>query len=91
MRESRFAATDPVAGAAAAPDSVGLSLFVLWRHGVRFVGHTGSQAGFRAFAYLNPATGAIVIAAFNTRNDAREGESAAGFRELRDAALKLIL
>ena len=90
MRQSRFPAADPVAGAAVAPDSVGLSIFVLWRHGVRFVGHTGSQAGFRAFAYLNPATGAAVIAAFNTRNDAREQESAAGFRAVRDAALELI-
>jgi CubicO group peptidase (beta-lactamase class C family) len=90
MWQARYLATDPVAGAAGAPDSVGLSLFVLWRHGVRFVGHTGSQAGFRAFAYLNPATGAIVIAAFNTRNDAREAESAAGFREIRDRALGLI-
>jgi CubicO group peptidase (beta-lactamase class C family) len=90
MWQSRFPATDPVAGAAGAPDSMGLSTFVLWRDGVRFVGHTGSQAGFRAFAYLNPATGATVIAAFNTRNDAREAESAAGFREIRDRALGLI-
>jgi CubicO group peptidase (beta-lactamase class C family) len=90
MWQARYLATDPVAGAAVAPDSVGLSVFVLWRHGVRFVGHTGSQAGFRAFAYLNPATRAIVIAAFNTRNDAREAESAAGFREIRDRALALI-
>lgn len=89
MWQARLPATEPVAGGAQ-PDSVGLSVFVLWRHGVRFVGHTGSQAGFRAFAYLNPATGATVIAVFNTRNDAREDESAAGFRDVRDRALALI-
>jgi CubicO group peptidase (beta-lactamase class C family) len=63
MWRSRHLATEPVAGAAAATDSMGLSFFVLWRRGARFVGHTGSQAGFRAFAYLNPSTGAAVIAA----------------------------
>jgi len=89
MWQARLPATEPVAGAAG-PDSVGLSVFVLWRQGVRFVGHTGSQAGFRAFAYLNPTTGAVVIAAFNTRNDAREEESAAGVRDVRDRALALI-
>ena len=89
MWRARLPATEPVTGAAE-PDSVGLSVFVLWRHGVRFVGHTGSQAGFRAFAYLNPATGAAVIAVFNTRNDLREEESAVGFRDVRDRALALI-
>jgi hypothetical protein len=57
---------------------------------VRFVGHTGSQAGFRAFAYLEPASGAVVVAAFNTRNERRGEESAAGMRRIRDAALALI-
>lgn len=90
MWQSRYPAAEPVTGAAAAPDSMGLSFFVLWRRGARFVGHTGSQAGFRAFAYLNPSTGAVVIAAFNTRNDARPEASAAGFRAVRDAALGLI-
>lgn len=90
MWRSRHLATEPVAGAAPAADSMGLSFFVLRRRGARFVGHTGSQAGFRAFAYLNPSTGAAVIAAFNTRNDARPEESAAGFRAVRDAALGLI-
>lgn len=53
-------------------------------------GHTGSQAGFRAFAYLEPATRTVVIAAFNTRNDARPEESTAGFRAVRDAALGVL-
>jgi len=90
MWQARYLAADPVAEAAGTPDSIGLSFFVLWRHGARFVGHTGSQAGFRAFAYLNPSTGAVVVAAFNTRNDARSEQSGAGFRAVRDAALGLI-
>ena len=71
-------------------DSIGLSFFVLWRDGVRFVGHTGHQAGFRSLFYLNPRTRAAVIAAFNTTNDVDPAGSEAGFREIRDRALELI-
>jgi CubicO group peptidase (beta-lactamase class C family) len=92
MWESRYLASDPVAAATpkAIADSVGLSFFILWRHHTRFVGHTGSQAGFRAFLYIDPATRAAVLASFNTRNDARPEESAVGFRAIRDDALQLI-
>jgi len=71
-------------------DSVGLSFFVLWRGGVRFIGHTGHQAGFRSFFYLEPQTKAAVIAAFNTTNDAREAESRQGFKRIIDAALAMV-
>ncbi len=71
-------------------DSVGLSFFMVTRGGTRFVGHTGHQAGFRAFFYLDPNARAAVIAAFNTTNEAREEESARGFNAIRDAALELI-
>src|SRR2546430_10371090 len=71
-------------------DSVGLSFFVLWRDGVRFIGHTGHQAGFRSFFYLNPKTSAGLIAAVHTTNDARDAESAQGFAAIRDAVLELI-
>jgi len=72
-------------------DSVGLSFFVLWRGGARFIGHTGHQAGFRSFFYLNPRTRGAVIAAFNTTNEADNDKSEQGFRAVRDAALELIL
>ena len=36
---------------------------------VTLVGHTGSQAGFRALVYFNPHTRAAVVAAFNTANE----------------------
>ena len=71
-------------------DSVGLSFFMLTRGGTRFVGHTGHQAGFRSFFYLNPHTRAAVIAVFNTTNEAREQESTRGFNAIRDAALEVI-
>lgn len=47
-------------------DSLGLGFFLVERNGLRLVGHTGSQAGFRAFFYLDPVTQAGVVAVFNT-------------------------
>lgn len=46
-------------------DSIGLGFFILRRNGTRTIGHTGSQAGFRSFFYLDPETGAGAIAVFN--------------------------
>ena len=71
-------------------DSVGVSFFVVWRDGTRFIGHTGHQAGFRSFFYLNPRTRGGVIAAFNTTNEADNDRSEQGFRAVRDAALTLL-
>ncbi len=90
MWRAHYLAGEPVATADVPADSIGMSFFVLWRHGTRFVGHTGSQAGFRSFFYINPVTRAGVIAAFNTTNYARPPASAAGFRAIRDSALALI-
>jgi hypothetical protein len=55
-----------------------------------FVGHTGSQAGFRAFLFLNPATGAGVVAAFNTDSDLPRGSGPSALQRIRDQALELI-
>jgi CubicO group peptidase (beta-lactamase class C family) len=71
-------------------DSIGLSFFVVPHRGETFVGHMGSQAGFRGFIYLNQRTGDAVIANFNTRNDAHPEESMRGLLAVRDAALDLI-
>jgi len=90
MWQARYLAVEPVAGVATPADSIGLSFFILWRAGARFVGHTGHQAGFRSFFYINPATGSGVVAAFNTTNDADNERSEAGFRAVRDAALALL-
>jgi CubicO group peptidase (beta-lactamase class C family) len=35
----------------------------------RYVGHTGSQQGFRSFFYIDPASGSAVMMVVNTTND----------------------
>ena len=91
MWRARYLAVEPVAGEVTPADSMGLSFFILWRGGTRFVGHTGHQAGFRSFFYINPATGSGVVAAFNTANEADNDRSEAGFRAVRDSALALLV
>jgi CubicO group peptidase (beta-lactamase class C family) len=55
-------------------DSIGVGFFIRNRDGLRLVGHTGSQRGFRAFFYVAPERGVGVIAAFNTAaSDDRAG------------------
>lgn len=78
-----------VVGAAA--DSMGLSFFLTSRRGVTIPGHTGHQAGFRSFLYLNPRTQEAVIGVLNTANDARAGASAAGWTSLINGAFDLLV
>lgn len=77
-------------GSSVDEDSVGLSFFIVRRGQTTFVGHTGNQAGFRAFMFLNPASGGGVIAAFNTDSDLPEGDESATVQRIRDQALSLI-
>jgi CubicO group peptidase (beta-lactamase class C family) len=67
---------------------MGLSFFVLDRDGTRLLGHTGSQAGFRAFVYFNPVNRAAVIAAFNSTNSSSPANAA--YRRLHEAALAIL-
>jgi CubicO group peptidase (beta-lactamase class C family) len=67
---------------------MGLSFFIRDRNGQRILGHTGSQAGFRAFFYFDPANGAAVIAAFNTTNNAVPATALQ--RRMVEAALDLL-
>jgi CubicO group peptidase (beta-lactamase class C family) len=55
---------------------VGLGYFIVERDGVRLIGHTGSQAGFRSFFWIHPESGKAIIAVFNTSSppDAPEGK-----------------
>ena len=69
---------------------MGLSFFVTRQNGQRIVGHTGSQAGFRAFFYWNPESRTAVIAAFNTNNPADPRRSADGYRTVRAIAWDLL-
>ena len=68
--------------------SMGLSFFVQSRDNARIIGHTGSQAGFRSFMYLNPANGMAVIAVFNTTNYA--SPAAALYDRMHKAAKELL-
>lgn len=56
-------------------EAMGLSFFRLERPGQPVIlGHTGSQAGFRAFLYFNPVNRTGLVAAFNTgREDSPAG------------------
>jgi len=67
---------------------MGLSFFVLDRDGQRILGHTGSQAGFRAFYYFDPQTQAGIVAAFNTANYAAPATTLQ--QRLYDATLALL-
>lgn len=72
----------------AANEWMGLGFFVLKRGPTTFIGHTGSQAGFTSFMYLNPATSDGVIVAFNTLRDVPRAQPA--FQAIREAALALM-
>ena len=66
------------------------SFFVYRKGDATIVGHTGSQAGFRAFVYWNPATRDAVIAAFNTSNEVDARASSRGFTLLREVAWTML-
>jgi len=84
------------------PEFMGLSFFLDPRTTssatTTFIGHTGSQAGFRAFLEFNPETGRAIIAAFNTshsegHNDAENAaaeRSHEGYRVLREQSFNLL-
>jgi CubicO group peptidase (beta-lactamase class C family) len=78
----------PMAASPTSPDSMALSFFVVHRQGATFIGHTGSQAGFRSFLFFNPETSAVVIAAFNTTNESSPARAA--YTRMYEAALTLL-
>ncbi|HYW72644.1 MAG TPA: serine hydrolase domain-containing protein [Pyrinomonadaceae bacterium] len=57
------------------PEFMGLSFFLTPRGPVTFIGHIGSQAGFRAIMEFNSKTGAAIIAAFNTSHESVHNEA----------------
>jgi CubicO group peptidase (beta-lactamase class C family) len=65
---------------------MGLSFFLVHDGDRSVIGHTGSQAGFRAFFYFQPATRTAVVAAFNTTNLDQSKEAATAYHELLTAA-----
>jgi CubicO group peptidase (beta-lactamase class C family) len=66
---------DPVTGATTTSrESIGLVFFVSERENLTVVGHTGSQAAFRAFLYVDPSARTAAIAAFNAQGVEHDGE-----------------
>jgi CubicO group peptidase (beta-lactamase class C family) len=61
----------PYGGEGNSGDAIGLSFFVHPRGEATIIGHTGSQAGFRAFLYINPKSREAIIVAYNTTNYSR--------------------
>jgi CubicO group peptidase (beta-lactamase class C family) len=71
-------------------EDMGLSFFLV-RHGEHeVIGHTGSQAGFRAFIYFRPEGGTAAILAFNTANEDPPVEAREAFGELMDAVYSIV-
>ena len=71
-------------------ERIGLSFFVVRRGTTTFIGHTGEQAGFTSFIYLNPATSDAVVVVFNTLKEGGSGSARSSFQVIRDRALELI-
>ena len=57
---------------------VGLGFFSLDTGGRRIVGHTGDQAGYRAFLYLDPARHTGLVMVFNTTREGGAADAALG-------------
>jgi CubicO group peptidase (beta-lactamase class C family) len=70
----------PIGGGAMGDGSMGLSYFLYDQAEVRIVGHTGTQRAFYSFFYVDPSSGAGVIAAFNTGGDDGAGPDTDGVR-----------
>ena len=69
---------------------MGTSFFILHRGADTLIGHTGEQAGFRSFLYVNPRTGAAIVGVFNTRNDVDPDGSFKGFDAVAEEGVALI-
>lgn len=69
-----------------AEQEMGLSFFLRREGGRRLVGHTGTQANFRSFFWLDPASRRAVIGVVNTSNDVDPAASARGFEAVMAAA-----
>jgi CubicO group peptidase (beta-lactamase class C family) len=74
MWEPRLSMIDPVLETTGSSrESIGLVFFVSEREGRKIVGHTGSQAAFQSFLYVDPRARTAAVAAFNTDGVEKEG------------------
>jgi CubicO group peptidase (beta-lactamase class C family) len=80
----------PNGGQDTIPGQVGLSFFLYPRGRTTLVGHTGDQAGFRSFFYLNPKTRDAVITVLNTTDEVNADAAEAGWTSVKQAAMALL-
>jgi CubicO group peptidase (beta-lactamase class C family) len=80
----------PLQPGAGMDEAFGLSFYLYRRPGTTVIGHTGEQAGFRSFFYLDPASATGVIGVLNTTNEARADQSNAGWDRLTHEAVALV-
>lgn len=73
-----------------ADEEMGLSFFIRHEGGRRLVGHTGTQANFRSFFWLDPATHRAVLGVVNTSSDVGGDASNARYRVVMAAARKAL-
>lgn len=84
MWQPRVAVSDDAASGHS--ESMGLSFFLVRDGEHSLIGHTGSQAGFRAFFYFQPEKETAVILVFNTANQAAGQDARLAFEEMMRAA-----
>ena len=77
-------------GYGAENDFMGLSFFGVKRDGVTYMGHTGSQAGFRAFMYFDPMKHTAILVAFNTTKQRSTQGARDAQKAMMDAAFGLL-
>ena len=77
-------------GYGAENDFMGLSFFGAKRDGVTYMGHTGSQAGFRAFMYFDPTKHTAILVAFNTTKSRSTQGARDAQKAMMDAAFGLL-
>ncbi|HVT39634.1 MAG TPA: serine hydrolase domain-containing protein [Gemmatimonadaceae bacterium] len=88
--EEMWTAVVPLSAATPATGAMGLSFFLYPRGTERIIGHTGSQAAFRAFLYFNPRTRRVVIAAYNTSSLTELTGAKAAQQQLNDAVFRYL-
>ena len=88
--DEMWTAVVPLSASNPLPGSMGLSFFLYQRGTERIVGHTGSQAAFRAFLYFNPRTRRAVIAAYNTSSLTELAGAKAAQQQLNDAVFRYL-
>ena len=74
----------------AGSEGMGMSFFIDQEGGRRFIGHTGSQAGFRAFLYVDPERRTAIIGVVNTDTDANQLAYQQGYQATIKAGLDVL-